>query len=173
MSLYTAEWAQPGCGDFSLTWPDVETPRNKLLGMSVRNFIDRANWARKTHCDYGPYHSQTGAWDCILKGKWTKHRNLSLPSCWLWTQCDPPWWWSCKPRPTLLPGSCPCQVFSVWFWLLFCPSAPPPHDNKNNNIHSTHVFPASICVWFTLVAASPFWDLTSPQLVLSFKFSIR
>lgn len=47
-SLYTAEWAQPGCGDFSLTWPHVETPRNKLLDMSVRSFIDWASWARKT-----------------------------------------------------------------------------------------------------------------------------
>lgn len=38
-------------------------------------------------------------------------------------QCDPPWWSipsSCKPRPTFLPESCSCQVFYVWFWLLFC-----------------------------------------------------
>lgn len=54
-----------------------------------------------------------------------------------------------------------------------CFVSPAPHNNKKNNIHSTHVFPASLCVWFMLVAASPVWDLTSPQLVLSFKFSIR
>lgn len=63
-------------------------PRDKSLGMPVREFLDWVKWDGHTYPKYGQHIPWAGAPRLNKKGKWVKYQHSPPSASWPWIQCD-------------------------------------------------------------------------------------